>query len=409
MHLDSLRGKRICILGYGKEGKSTERFLRAHVPDATLVIADQVMGPDYLKLQDDADIVIKTPGIPARLVTRPHTTATNLFFSRVTQPVIGVTGSKGKSTTASLIAAIIRASGRPVRLVGNIGSPALDALDEPFDERGIYVMELSSYQLEDIEYSPHIAVFTTFFPEHLDYHGGEEAYFEAKANIVRFQTAQDLFVFHASDERVSNLVNRTKAKAIPSPETLPFDVSAAKLHGPHNQSNMRLALAVARALDIPDDVSEHAILDFEPLPHRLTDVGTFRGIRFVDDAISTAPESTMFAIETVGNVDTILLGGQDRGYDFSLLAKRIIEVGIRNIALFPETGRRIEQALIDAGAVGLNMKHCASMEEAVRFAYEVTEAGKACLLSTASPSYSLWKNFEEKGDAFVEWVFKLGK
>lgn len=407
MQLESLNNKKVLLLGYGKEGKATEAFLRQHVPTAEISIADQTQGPDYLKKQDDVDIVIKTPGIPRRLVTRPYTTATNLFFSVVQQPVIGVTGSKGKSTTASLIAAIIRESGRPVRLVGNIGKPALEALQEPFDPKGIYVFELSSYQLEDIEYSPHIAVFTTFFPEHLPYHETLDNYFKAKANIIRFSKPEDFFVFNPDDPRIAGLARDTRAQAVPFPSTLPFSPDGLRLRGQHNELNSRAALSVARLLNIPDDVSSRAIRAFEPLPHRMTNIGTFHGITFYDDAISTAPESTIFAIDTLGNIDTLFLGGEDRGLDFSLLAKKIVEAGIHNLILFPTTGTRIEEALQNIGATDLNILHTSSMEEAVRFAYTYTEPGKICLLSTASPSYTLWKNFEAKGDEFIHWVKQL--
>jgi len=408
MKFSELDGKKILILGYGQEGRSTERILRLKVPGATIAIADQSQGPDYLEKQKECDLVIKTPGIPLRLVTAPHTTATNIFFGNIKNPVIGVTGSKGKSTTSSLIYAILKHAGLKTRLVGNIGSPALDVLLEPVDPQEIFVMELSSYQLEDIEYSPHVSVITSIFHEHLDHHGSFEAYFAAKARIAAKAMADDFFVFNPAYAELADLAKRVAAKPVPFAASIPFDLTGLKLEGEHNLENIRGALAVARILGVPDEVSREAILAFEPLPHRLTYVGEFRGIKFYDDAIATAPEPTIFAIRTLKDVDTIFLGGTDRGYDFHELAKVIAASGIRNVVLFPDTGERIAAAFEEVGVTGLNVIHLRDMKTAVEFAYLHTAPGKICLLSTASPSYSLWKNFEEKGDEFVRWVEEIG-
>jgi UDP-N-acetylmuramoylalanine--D-glutamate ligase len=408
MKFSELDGKKILILGYGKEGRSTERILRLKVPGANIAIADQAQGADYLEKQQDCDIVVKTPGIPLNLVTAPHTTATNIFFANIKNQVIGVTGSKGKSTTASLIHTILKHAGFKTRLVGNIGSPALDVLLEPVDQQEIFVMELSSYQLEDIEYSPHVSVITSIFHEHLDHHGSFKAYFEAKARILAKATVEDFYVFNPAYAELGNLADKTLAISVPFAENIPFVLTGLRLEGEHNLDNIRGALVVARILGVPDDVSREAILAFEPLPHRLTQVGEFKSIRFYDDAIATAPEPTIFAIQTLKNVDTIFLGGTDRGYDFKELAKIIASSGIHNVVLFPDTGERIAAALDEAGARGLNILHTRDMRTAVEFAYIHTAPGKICLLSTASPSYSLWKNFEEKGEEFVRWVREFG-
>ncbi|MBI5654481.1 UDP-N-acetylmuramoyl-L-alanine--D-glutamate ligase [Candidatus Uhrbacteria bacterium] len=408
MKFSELEGKKILILGYGKEGKSTEIVLRAKLKNPQIAIADQSDGPDYLAKQKDCDIVIKTPGIPLRDVTAPHTTATNLFFGNIANKIIGVTGSKGKSTTSSLIQAILQEAGIKSRLIGNIGKPALDVLLEPIDPAEIFVMELSSYQLEDIGYSPHIGVITSIFREHLDHHGSFEAYFEAKARMILKATPEDFYVYNPAYPELAALAPRTKAKSVAYIDSIPFDTSRIKLEGAHNQENVRGALTVARLLGISDQVAARAVEKFEPLPHRLTFVGDFKGIKFYDDAIATAPEPTIFAIQTLKDVDTIFLGGTDRGYDFSGLVKTLNVSGIRNLVLFPETGERIAKALEDFGGGDFNILKTESMQEAVAFAYANTAPGKICLLSTASPSYTLWKNFEEKGDEFVKWVKELG-
>jgi len=408
MKLEQLENKRILILGYGKEGKVTERFLRAKLKHAQIEIADESQDLNYLERQKNCDIAIKTPGMKLEKLTAPHTTATNLFFGNIKNKVIGITGSKGKSTTSSLIHAILRQAGIKSRLVGNIGYPALEVLLEPIDPDEVFVMELSSYQLEDIEYSPHVSVITSIFHEHLDHHGSFLKYFEAKARILDKATSQDFYVYNPNYPDLSELTRRTAAKALEYVKDIPFDTSGLKLLGGHNLENVRGALTVAKIFGIADEICERAVMDFNPLPHRLTFVGTYRDIKFYDDAIATAPEPTIFAIKTLGDVDTIFLGGTDRGNDFSGLAKTLKEYGIRNVVFFPDSGARIKEEF-KVQSLKLKILETTDMREAVEFAYQNTALGKSCLLSTASPSYSLWKNFEVKGDEFVRWVQELAR
>jgi UDP-N-acetylmuramoylalanine-D-glutamate ligase len=292
-----------------------------------------------------------------------------------------------------------------VHLIGNIGVPALELAKESIGKEDIFVMELSSYQCEDLDWSPHISVVTSIFPEHLDHHGSLESYIAAKKQIIANATSGDFLVFSPEYKELRDLAENTSAKAVPFISDIPFDIVDSKLKGSHNLANIRAALTVARLCDISDDVTQKAVLAFEPLPHRMKEIGIYKGIRFVDDAIATAPEPTIFAIETFGDVDTLFLGGQDRGYDFSELVNVILKHKIQNLVLFPDTADTIGAALKNvSNDTSLNILKTSSMEEAVRFAYEHTEKGKTCLLSMASPSYSLWKNFEEKGNEFVKYV-----
>lgn len=376
----------ILILGYGKEGKVTEQYLKQYYPHIRIGIADAELSDDYLGEQRNYDLVVKTPGIEKSKVTVPYVTATNVFFSQKKNFTIGVTGSKGKSTTASLISAMLTEAGKKVRLLGNIGHPMLEALLQPVDPEEVFVIELSSYMLDDIEYSPDIAVLLNLFPDHMDYHGGVEPYYTAKRRIFQFQKPGDIRIEGPVDESV------------------PMDRSELTLLGDHNFQNIQMAVKVARLCDVPDDAIARALRNFKPLPHRLEHIGTFRGIDFYDDAISTTPESTIAAIRALKKVGTIFLGGTDRGYDFHALETVLHECDIRNIVLFPESGARILSS-----REGFHVFETESMEEAVAFAFKYTEPGKICLLSTASPSYSLWKNFEAKGDAFAHSVHAQGK
>lgn len=398
------RKKRILILGFGKEGHASLGFLKSKIPTAQVDTADQKDGADYLAKQHDYDLVIKSPGIRPELVTVPYTTATNIFFANTHGMVIGVTGSKGKSTTASLIYTILKKAGKPVHLMGNIGSPALDALSTETGPGQIYIFELSSYQLADIAYSPHIAVMTNFFPEHMDYHGGIEEYWEAKKRMLAYAGKNDFFVYNPAYPRLVRLAAETRARAVPFIAKLPFGKDRIPLLGKHNRDNVRAALTVANILRVPTAIAEDAVAHFHALPHRLEFVATVKGISFYDDAISTTPESTLAAIETFANVGAILLGGQNRGYDFSLLARRIRDRRIPVIILFPDSGAAIRRALVSVSYVPVQMLATSDMADAVRFVLAHAPKGSVCLLSTASPSYSIWKNFEEKGNLFAQFV-----
>ncbi len=368
----------------GIEGQATKKFLKKFYPKLKIV-------------KESADITIKTPGINKSQIPGYYTTPTNIFFSAVKGKnlIIGITGSKGKSTTTSLIYHILKSAGKNVEIMGNIGIPMIERLTRPIAKDVIFVLELSSYQLDDIKFSPDIAVVTNLFPEHMDFHGSLENYYTAKKNIYRFQKTGEY------------LVDRPKAKKhYPS-----------NLLGQHNQNNIQAAVKVAHILEIPQATITKAIKSFKGLQHRLEKVGEYKKITFYDDAISTTPDSTIMAIKALKNacaersrcIDTIFLGGQDRGYDFRELEKTIKKYKIKNIILFPDSGKKIMKTLRHGSGQNLRILKTKKMEDAVTFAYKYTASGKICLLSCASPSYSLWKNFEEKGDQFKTLVKKFGK
>ncbi len=391
--------KSVLILGYGKEGQTTQKYLKEYFPEKKTGIADQSQSPNYLEKQKEYDLVIKTPGLSKKNVTVQYTTATNIFFSRIKNTIIGITGSKGKSTTTSLIYEILKQGGKKVRLLGNIGVPMLKALMGPVNKDEIFVLELSSYQLDDIEFSPNIAVITNLFPEHMDYHGGVGKYFEAKKNIIKFQSKNDFFVYNPKVARIKSWTENTNSKLVPFVQQIPLKQSEIPLLGQHNKDNIKVAITVAKLFKVSEQAIKRAIKQFKPLPHRLELIGEFKDIKFYDDAISTTPESTIMAIKSIPKIGTIFLGGEDRGYDFSNLERIIKKYKIKNIVLFPNSGKRIFKT-----RRGLNILETSEMEKAVKFAYKNTAKGKVCLLSTASPSYSLWKNFEEQGREFKKYI-----
>lgn len=423
MKIQELTGKRVCILGFGREGKAMLEALARGAPGAEITIADAnphvigcaqckaQLGADYLKDLNRFDTIIKSPGIPHQpefdAVKQKMTSATQIFLDSIADSgavVIGVTGSKGKSTTSTLIYEIVKAGGKDVSLIGNIGEPAISHLGEAKSGR-FFVMEMSSYQLMDLTVSPHIAVVTSFFPEHLDYHGSLQNYMDAKKNIARHQKKDDVIFYCATSDGAREIAMESPGMRIPfSSDECPVPIGETHLLGEHNRSNITAAWKVGVHFKIPNDVMLKVIRSFKGLPHRLQSLGVHQGIEWIDDAISTTPESTIAALDALGDrVATLILGGQDRGNDFSELAARIKKSSVKTVILFPGSGPRVREAIGNAQA-GVCFHEADTMERAVDLAKKHTMAGAICLLSTASASYNMFKNFEEKGDAFRQCI-----
>lgn len=388
------------IVGYGVEGKCTRKYISQKYPEVEISIHDKLLNEDYLKASYKHDLIIKTPGLLASKVPGLHTTATNIFFSKAkneTTNIVGVTGTKGKSTTSTIIAAALRSTCSDVRAGGNIGVPVLSLLETPSSRHTIYVLELSSYQLDDIRYSPAVAVITNLYTDHLDYHKNSKNYHGAKRNIYKFQSHNDKLLV-SEQTRISGRASVYSHANMPCEHT-------GKLIGEHNIENIKAAWEVSREFGVSPRDFCSALSLYEPLPHRLEHIGNFNGIQFYDDAISTTPESTIAALTALPETQTLLLGGTDRGYDFEELVQKISNSEVKNIVLFPDSGLRIKALLGDL----YNVLVTKNMEEAVSFAFAHTTRDKIVLLSTASPSYSLWKNFEEKGCAFQNNVTRYGQ
>jgi UDP-N-acetylmuramoylalanine--D-glutamate ligase len=424
MRIQELAGKRICILGFGREGQATLRALRTYAPGAEITVADGNsttategctlrVGPTYMDDLGGFDWIIKSPGIPPNAKLTQHakhiTSATQIFIDTVQAAgatVIGITGSKGKSTTTTLIYELLKAAKKNVYLVGNIGIPALDYLEHA-GVNTIFVQEMSSYQLMDLTTSPQVAVITAFFPEHLDYHGSLAAYQEAKAHIARFQNSNNVVFYSDSFAQTKAMALESKGTKIPySKADAPVTLGDIQLKGEHNLMNIGGAWKVAQHFGVPLGTALPVIKAFKGLPHRLQSLGMHHGIEWIDDAISTTPESAIAAINALGEkVTTIILGGQDRGYDFAALAKRIAASKVRTVILFPGSGPRIREAIGDARAE-VCFHEADSMAKAVSLARKHTMEGTICLLSTASPSYGMFKNFEDKGEQFQMQIHK---
>ena len=439
MQTSEIHGARILIVGYGREGKSVESWLRIHYPSVHIDITDEIKnGSGYLNNLSSYDTVIRSPGVPPYLEAfetyRKNgghmTSATNIFFSLVKGTTIGITGTKGKSTTTSLIARILEKKYDDVRLVGNIGYPMLDALDSS-DKNTLFVIELSSHQLADSWYSPHIAVLLGIVPEHLDYYPSLSSYIQAKARIVKFQSENDAVIYNPDHTIVREIAEAAKSKRVVYRAqgdivsgtgvqngtvvlmngTTPVPVvslSEVPLLG--NVENILAAVSVGHFLDVSREHIKDALQMFQSLPHRLEFVGEFREIRFYNDSLATIPEATIHALESFkGSVSTLIAGGYDRHLDFHELGSYLRSHPVKTLILFPDTGKKIQEAIgtIDPSfAITCYMVN--TMEEAVRLAYEHTPEKTICLLSPASASYNLFKNYEDRGNQFKSWVKTFG-
>ena len=421
MELNKLKDKKILILGFGKEGKDTLFFLKKLFPGKKIDIADQKFDKNYLKKLKSYELIIKSPGIPFKILPKRSlkkiSTQTEIFFDNCPGKIVGITGTKGKSTTASMIYKILKEGGIKAHLVGNIGKPALSYLGKAKPQH-VYVYELSSHQLYNLKKSPHIAVLLNIYPEHLDYYRSFTEYAKAKANITLHQTKEDFFVFNKKDKLIRQFARKTKAKKIP-------------IEGKYYSLNKAAAKAVGKIFKIQDRIISKALKNFKYLAHRLEPVGTFKGITFYNDALATIPEATIAAIETLGRrVETIILGGFERNITFRNLAEKVLESKIKTVILFPTTGEKIwKEILRQAKGRGvprhffvdkaMRTKSSSSpspynnaaqyMKEAVKLSYQHTNKGKICLLSTASSSFSIFKDYKEKGNLYKKYVKRFGK
>jgi UDP-N-acetylmuramoyl-L-alanine---L-glutamate ligase len=402
---------KILILGFAREGQSTYNFLRSRFPHLQIDTLDQKDDPNYLNklITGNWSLVIKSPGISPHLPEIEtakqngiiFTSQTQLFFELCpTKNIIGVTGTKGKSTTASLIHQVLSENGISSHLVGNIGRPALDFISEIKPDDWV-VIELSSYQLMDLTCSPHIAVLQKMYPDHLDYHLDFEEYKTAKLNITKYQTSDDYLI--TVDDYPTNA-----RKIFIRPQFI-----NSQLLGYHNLYNIQPAVVIGQILGLSNNPVLSSIKNFIPLDTRLTNVGTYRNITFYEDTLATIPEATIAAIEALqsfgvnSGVETLIAGGHDRKQNYLGLAKKILDSNIKTLILFPETGTRIEQEIINLSPKGVRCYHADSMSEAVQLALDHTASGKICLLSPAAPSFTLFKDYRDESAQYRQAIKDL--
>ena len=440
--IEYFRDKKIIILGYGREGESTYKLIRRYLPKQQLYIADKeenfyekynvlkkdkcltfISGEKYLENLNNYDIIMKTPGISfvgLDITEFVHKIKSQLelvleFFDNFT---IGITGTKGKSTTSSLIYKVLKDQNVKTILLGNIGVPVLDFVDD-IEKDVVMVLEMSSHQLEYMEFSPNISVLLNVYEEHLDHYESFTKYAEAKCNIYKYQTKNDYLLYNIDNDMLSKLVKNANGtnykvslegksdsniyikdnKVFFNNKPIYDKNEKRNLVGDYNLNNIMFVLGVSEILDLDINKTIKSIAEFKTLEHRLELVGKYDEVLYYDNSIGTVPMATVEAVKALKNVDTLIIGGMDRGVDYTDFIQFLNDSDISNVICMPKTGHDIAKKLKKEKGYVVE-----TLEEAVTTAKKVTEKGKICLLSPAAASYGYFKNFEEKGNLYKKLV-----
>lgn len=447
MRVEDLKHKKIAILWFWKEGQSALRFLEKHgIDDITILDAWNIpsgyewythkVWETYLDTLGDFEVIVKTPGIsPFHKKILPFKdrciTGTEIFFSYYTGKVIGITGTKGKSTVSTLLYTCLLSAGYKVKLVGNIGTPVLDEIEKDSEEHYDYVVyELSSYMLQDFVPKLFIGVLNNIYPCHLDWHYDSlNIYKQAKLNILRNAEHQVVNGDFSMDADIAaipwkKIYFHSKGKYSYTSESFykadekVFSWSISLLWD-HNKQNICSVIAILDTIIsqawLLEEVLWKVLPDFTWLPNRIEDIWTYEWIRFINDAIATTPESTIAAIHTFEDeIQTLFVWWQDSGFHFDTLRKVILESNIQNIVAFPDTSEKIFPEIesrdyekyfeIEIEGKLLQFIKTRSMREWVHFTYKTTLPGRLALLSCAAPSFSLWKSYIQKAEEFKKEV-----
>ncbi|MFH1745178.1 MAG: UDP-N-acetylmuramoyl-L-alanine--D-glutamate ligase [bacterium] len=436
--IEKIKDKKIAMLGLGIENFSLVNYILKHKIPCEITVCDKKnkeemdaryeelsqnsnikwkLGDEFNKELDSFDIVFRSPGWPTfcpgiQQALRNKTalsSAMKLFFEVCpTKNIIGVTGTKGKGTTSSLLYEIIQASGQKVFLGGNIGTSPFDFIDEIKDNDWV-VLELSSFQLENMNRSPHIAVITNFVKEHLapadpsnpNYHKSAREYWRAKTNIYRWQTSEDKLILNRTlKEKISEMASRG--------ETIYFEESnlESRLVGRHNRENVAAAETVARLIGIDDGTIKKTVENFKGLEHRIEFVAEKNGVKYFNDSFATTPESAITAINSFQEPIILLAGGAEKGSDFGRLARKIKEK-VKFVVLFNgKATLRLKSEILKVGFLKNKIRPAKNMKEALAFAKMNAAAGDIILLSPACASFGIFKNYKERGNLFKDMAGK---
>lgn len=428
--IEEFKNKNICIWGYGLEGQSSYQFIRKLFPTLQLTIADGGKGLEKAKATtiyttcvtdhnvdfSQFDMVLKAPGIVVdeSQDTSNITGETQLFLKHYRDKTIAITGTKGKSTTTSLTAAILKEK-YPTVLVGNIGVACFDAIDQM--EQGAYAaFEISCHQLEFCHVSPHIGVFLNLFEEHLDHYGTLEKYGNAKFHNIEYMHTGDIAIMH---EMLDSYISKAPVKPIligkdiyACGKTLhipnaTLEVKECSLIGEHNYQNLAIAYYIGHILGISDEQILDACRKFHPLHHRLEDIGCYDGIRYINDSISTIGQACIQALQSIPQVDVVLVGGKDRGIEYDELEEYLYTHKDVKVVFMYATGKRIYSEMQKKNLLRDGLYVVEDLKQAVIQAKQLCHKGHTIVLSPAASSYDAFKNFEERGDVFKEYAKTL--
>jgi len=407
--------KKVAILGYGMEGQDAEKFLIKK--GAIVTILDQKRDDNYLSSLKSYDTIVRSPGVypykhelleasKSELKNLNVTTPTRIFFEEFKGKIIGVTGTKGKGTTSTLIYEILKSAGIDVYLAGNIGKSPLELLSN-LNAESIVVLEMSSFQLIDLPFSPNISVVLNITSDHMDWHKNQDEYIDAKKNIVRFQKKTDFAVINNEYESSKSFAKCTKAKVIYFSKKSLDEIYKKDLilRGEHNLENIGAAVAVAKILNIDNKIILDTVRKFKGLEHRLEFVKFFNGVGFFNDSFATGPQPTIAAIKSFTESETLILGGSDKGLDYNKLGDVINKTkNVKNIILIGQIRDQIKKhikskEIYDLGTCNMNL--------IVKKAFEVSESGGVVILSPAAASFDMFKDYKDRGNQFKEAVNNL--
>lgn len=434
---------KIAILGYGIQGRSAFEYWQTD--DNEITICDRKtdlelpkstkskLGDSYLARLDKFDLIVRSPNIhPQDIVEANHegilskvTTPTNEFL-RVcpTKNVIGVTGTKGKGTTSSLITEILKALGKTVYLGGNFGISPLDLLKNGIGSHDWVVLELANFQLIDLKQSPHLAVCLMISPEHLDWHKDMDEYIDSKKQLFSHQNSNDIAIYYAKNEKSKQIASSGLAKKIPfyeKPGAIVengsfvidgFNICATKdlkLLGEHNWQNVCAAITVTWQVTKDAKVIGDALMSFKGLANRLELVRELAGVKYYNDSFGSAPDATIAAIKSISGPKIIIIGGFDRKLPLGGLVESIKNNAgqIRSIVLIGTSSGRVSVELESAGFANFKIMHTKAIAEIVAEAKALARPGDSIILSPGFPSFDMFKNFEERGQLFKDAVKQL--
>lgn len=393
---------KVAILGWGVDIQDVEPYLRAQGNE--IDILSEPFG-DLKKY----DMVVRSPGVYRY---RPEfegvnmTSKTKIFFDVCPGKIIGVTGTKGKGTTSTLIYEILKKAGKKVFLGGNMEKGVFGDLDK-MDSESWIVLELSSFQLIDLHISPHIAVVLMTTSEHADWHKDVDEYVNSKANLVRFQTKNDYSIINSDYENCRKIAECGYGQKIwISRKDWKGEM---RLRGEHNKENIAAALAVSKILNISEKVTHEVIRGFRGLEHRLEEVKTVDGVTYYEDSFSTTPETTIAAIKSFSEPLVLIVGGSEKGSDFTDLGRVISEAkNIKAVVLVGLMAERIKQAILNAGGKTRLFEGAKNMEEIIAQTKAISKSGDIVLLSPAAASFDMFRNYKERGDQFKMVVLGMG-
>ncbi len=402
---------KIAILGFGVEGKSSRKFVSKKYPKAKVEIRDKNLSPDYLKDLDSFDLIVRSPGIKylfpeiqnAKKKMVEISSMTKLFFAHAKGTIIGITGTKGKGTTATMLFHILKDAGKDTYLVGNIGKPMLDIIPK-LKKNSISIVELSSFQLQDLDSSPQIAVVLEIAPDHLDYHKNMKEYVEAKSRIAAFQKKSDT-VFCIKQNKLSRGIARKSSgrkREIDFTKPGIIDPQDLKIPGNYNFRNALVAASIASHLRIAPKVIRRAIQNFKGLPHHLEFIRELNGVRYFNDSASTNPVSTRAALLAIAEPKILIAGGVDKNFDYGIL-KPALKNSTKLVIIYGASVSKIANEIKGAATVKIAEDLHASILEAKKNA----GTGDVILFSPASASFDMFKNSKERGKEFSGIVKSL--